>query len=400
MARLDVPCGAPLAANFTGAGTNYVIETSGGSIYVVFVDSASQDVYYKKSTDGGLNFAPAVLFSSALSVTNLSVWFDEWSGLSSGLIHAAYTDSAADDTFYRTLDTSTDTLSTQTTVFLGASTANGGHISITRSQGGNVYIKTVIDAGAEGGFFRLLNADVPNGAWASRAVDETIATTDQMILLPGFAADNNDILAGFWDASANEISRKIYDDSANTWSETSISASMTDVAATTSFPHFAAAVDLANSLIYLAAWTAVDTLNADLKCYSFDETTINTLTDVVLNSTDDQGLAALSLNTSTGDLYAYYVGKSDGSETVGTSVNVYMKVSEDGGTTWGSETLLSNHARNIGALFAAPQFSVNAHGCYFQAVDGGTTGYQGYYNVEAPASGGGLAANPIRGFIG
>jgi len=311
---------------FNGAGTNYVIRTPTGVMYVVYVDTAS-DVAFRKSDDNGITWSnPVSVFAG--SVTALSIWYDRWSNISAGLIHCAYQESATDDTLYRTIDTeSSDALSTQTSIFAGLSTATGGHLSITRSRGGNVYCKTVIDAGAEGGFYRLPNANVPSGAWdAARTVDETIATTDQMILLPGFAADNQDLIAIFWDASANEISRKLYDDSANSWSESSIATSMVEGIATTAWPHFDAAVDLTNSRIVLVAWSAVDTSGADLRCWTITESSISEVTNVVLNSTDDQGMVAISINEDNPDHWnVFYCGATGGGETFQSAVNIYCK---------------------------------------------------------------------------
>lgn len=355
--RLDIPIHSCSAENVNDAGTKYLIQANNGLLYCVFIHT-DLDVYFRFSSNGGLTWGnPVAIFVG--SATHLSVWYDRWSGLTSDLIHVAYTESVTDDTLYRTINTaSSDALSTQTVIFAGSTTATGGHLSITRARGGNVYCKTVIDAGAEGGFYRLLNANVPAGAWdAARTVDEAIATTDQMILVPGFAADNQDIMAIFWDASADEISRKIYDDSANTWSETSISTGMVDQVATTNFPHFAAAVDLANSQIILIAWNGVDLLNADLRCWTITEGAITAKTDVVLNSADDQGLAALALDTVTGNWWAFYCGKSDGSETYSTSIQVYCKVSTDSGATWGPEIQVTEIIRSRRGLWTIPRFS-------------------------------------------
>jgi hypothetical protein len=357
--RAAIVVSPALGGQYQGAGTNYLIQTPTGVLYCVFVDP-NQDVSFKKSTNNGLTWSAATVISGALTVTHLSVWYDRWSGISAGLIHCAFAESAADDTSYRTINTeSSDALSTLTVIFAGASTLAGGHLSITRARGGNVYCKTVIDAGTEGGFYRLPNANVPSGAWdAARTVDEAIATTDQMILVPGFAADNQDIMAIFYDNSATEISRKIYDDSANSWAEASIATSMTLGAAATSHPHFAAAVDLTNSRILLVAWSAVDALNADLRCWYFTESAITEVTNVVQNSTDDQGLAGIGLATDTGYWYVYYAGKSDGSETFNTSLNVYYKVSKDTGSTWGAETKLNTCNQGIKEwLYACPRFT-------------------------------------------
>jgi hypothetical protein len=353
----DVMIGCANAATWSGAGTNYLVQANNGSLYCVYIDTAS-DVVFTKSSDGITWSNPTVVFAG--TTTNLAIWYDRWSNVSGDLIHCAYTESATDDTLYRTINTaSSDALSTQTSIFAGASTAAGGHLSITRAVGGNVYVKTVIDAGAEGGFYRLPNANVPDGAWdAARTVDETIATLDQMILLPDLtAADTQDIMAIFWDASANEISRKLYDDSGNSWSETSIATSMTELSTATAFPNFAAAVDITNSQIVLIAWSTTDTANADLRCWTITNSAITEVTNVVLNSTDDQGLCALSIDTTTGYWYAFYCGASAGSETWNTSLNVYTKVSTDGGTTWGPETRLTPANRNIRFLMSTPRSS-------------------------------------------
>lgn len=348
------------SANWDGGGTRYLVPLHSDplTIYCIYIDSQS-DVAFRKSTDGGFSWgAPTVVFTG--TTTALSVWYDRWSNISAGLIHLAYTESVTDDTLYRTINTeSSDALSTQTTIFAGASTAPGGHLSITRAVGGNVYCKTVIDAGAEGGFYRLPNANVPNGAWdAARTVDEVIATEDNMILLPDYdAADNQDIMAIFWDSSASEISRKLYDDSANTWAETSIATSMTKLSTSTGFPNMAVAMDIANTRHILVAWSAVDTLNADLRCWTVDSGSITEVTNVVQNSTDDQGLCAIGIDLTSGYWHVYYAGKSNGSETWTSSVNLYKKVSTDGGTTWGDETLVTVGASDIRTLMTAPRFN-------------------------------------------
>lgn len=349
------------AAGFNGAGTAYPVQANNGDLYVVFIDSAS-DVVFQKSTNGGTTWStPVSVFAG--TVTNLAVWFDRWSGIAAGLIHCAYTESVTDDTLYRTINTeSSDALSTQTVVFAGASTATGGCLSICRARGGNVYCATMIDAGAEGGFYRLPNANVPNGAWdAARATVFEAATQDQVILTPGWAADDQDMMAFFWDASTDQISRKLYDDSANSWSETSIATTMVDTAATTSYPHFAAAVDTTNSRNLLVAWSRVDFANADLMCWHVTESTITRVTDAVLNSTDDQGLCAIGIDTATEDWYVYYSGLSAGSEIIGNSVKLYYKKSTDDGATWGAETTVSppDLAGVYNGLWCATRFDTN-----------------------------------------
>jgi hypothetical protein len=339
----------------SGGGTEYLVQTTSGVLYMIYVDTGS-DLAFKKSSDGGLSWGAATVIFTGTIVT-LSVWYDRWSSIASDYISLAYTESTGFDTLFRTINTaSSDALSTQTTIFNGASTAAGGHLSITRAKGGNTLCKTVIDAGAEGGFYRLPVANFPAGAWdAARTVDETIATQDMMILVPNLtSADTQDIMAVFWDTSASEISRKLYDDSANSWAEASIATSMTKLTTATGFPNAAVAVDLTNSLIVLVAWSAVDTLNADLRCWTITDSAISEVTNVVQNSTDDQGLAAISIDSITGEWTVFYVGASGGGETWPTAVNVYQKGSRDSGSTWGPETVVTWQVADTEWMAAIP----------------------------------------------
>lgn len=340
---------------FNGGGTSYVVQTPDGVDYLIYVDTLS-DLAFRKSTDGGLTWSvPTVIFTG--SVVSFAVWYDRWSNIAAGLIHLAYTESGTSDTLYRTINTeSADALSTQTVIFAGTSAAGGGMLSITRARGGNVYCRTMIDAGAEGGFYRLPNANVPNGAWdAARTINEANSPTDMIILVPGFAADNQDIMAIFWDISANQISRQIYDDSANSWAESIFTGTFTEQIASTSFPHFAAAVDLTNSQIVVVAWNAIDTLNADLTAWTVTESAITALTDVVTNSTDNQALCGICIDLVSGCWRVFYAGASGGGETWLTSVNIYYKGSMDSGATWGPETLLTRAAADIKWLTTCPR---------------------------------------------
>lgn len=358
MARTNVLVAKPL--NPGGGGSQYLVETNSGALYCFFIDTASSDILYRKSTDGGLSWAAAVtLFSLAGTTTQLSIWYDRWSGISAGLIHVVACDTSSDDVQYRSIDTeSSDSLSSTTVVFAGASAITGaGSISVCRARGGNLYCVYDIDGGTEHGFSR--STDV-GGTWGARTSPTEGAAGDYYILVPGWAADNQDMMLFFWDADADEISRKLYDDSANSWAETSIATSMVELAVGTGFPNFAATVDITNSRNLLVAWSAADLLNADLRCWHVTESAITEVTNVVANSTDDQGLCAIGIDTDTEDWYAFYCGKTDGSETFASALKIYYKKSTDDGATWGSETELTDFgAIAITGICCAPRFTSN-----------------------------------------
>lgn len=366
------------AVTFSGGSTNYAVETDAGVQYQLSIDSAL-DVVFSKSTDSGKTWATGVVVFAG-SATQLSVWFDKWSGLAGGLIHCAYTESAGDDVLYRSINTaSADALGTQTTIFAGASTGTLAGISITRTRGGNLICVGTIDDGTEN--FAKKSTDA-GANWGDIAAVMEAAAGDQVIMAPGFAADNQDAMCFFWDADASEVSVKFYDDSGDSWSETAIAGSMTIAAPNTAYPMWSAAVDLANTNVLLAAWSASDTLNADLRVWTVDEAAQTELANVVTNSTDDQGVCAISLDTTNGDIYVAYLGLTGGSETAYTAINAYYKVSTDDGATWGAETRLTPASQNIMALWTNPR-QVYLSGELVVTFRSGTgTGAMGCISIE------------------
>jgi len=300
-------------------------------------------------------------------------------------LNCAYTEATGHDILYRSIDAgSGDTLGTQTTVFDGASVASGGALSIVRGRDSRLVVAGAIDGGAEDGAWSSTDA---GATWGDTIADPSEgATQDQYLLLPGWNADTADVMLIFWDASANELSVKRYDDSANTWGETSIAGSMTDLPAATAFPNMNAFVDLTNSRNIVVAWSATDTANADLRCWIIDDTTITeTAANVVLNSTDDQGLCAVGIDTDTSTWYVFYGGKSDGTETFSTAMNIYYKTSSDGGATWGSETLVTSTARNTQWIACTPRFDTD----WLVAIYNDATDDNIFVSAPLPAAGGG-----------
>lgn len=356
MARADVTIAQTSAVIRTSQGP-CLVKTSSGVRYNVFASSVDSSLYWTKSTDGGFTWTDAVLVKSLGGVNSgYCIWYEKWTPSDSGTkIWIWYFDSTNDDVACRYLDTNDDSLGSEVVVFAGGTTgaASSTCISGTKSRGGNLYVAFDIDAGTETGFYRSTDT---NGTWGART-DVNEATSDYYRLAPGFAADNQDIICIFWDRSNDELSRKLYDDSGNSWAESSIATSMADVASSTAAPQFDIVVSAAASKVYLAAWNAADLANQDLRFWTIDESAITEGTNIVANATDDCGMVALGLATDTTTLYAFYGGKSDGSETFPTAINIYYKTSTDAGSTWGSETLLTLGTRGYDYLSTFPTFT-------------------------------------------
>lgn len=395
MARGDVMV-TPVVAqlNYTGAGVNYLVQANNGGLYLVYVDGAS-DLVWRKSTDGGFSWSAPVVILAGTVVAH-SVFYGRWAGVADDLIYMAYTDANAIK--FRALDTaSADALGSETTVFTGVSSATGGALTIWRSRGTTTLrVAGSIDAGAEDGAWSSTDS---GATWGDTIADPSeAATQDQYFGLPGWNADANDEMLIFVDASANGISVKRYDDSANTWTEAAIiaDASFLDQTAANAFPHVACFVDTANSRNVVACWNAVDAANQDLRVFIITDTTVTeTTANAVLNGTDDQGLVAFSLATDTSTWYVFYTGNADGTETYSTATNVYYKTSTDDGANWSAQTLLTNRAHGIQWLAGVPRFTGNFIVAFHDDVPN-TTQDAIKVNVLIPSSSGGITA-PIFG---
>jgi len=282
----------------------------------------------------------------------ISVWYDRWSGIDADLIHIVYADTGSDDVFYRNLNAAnSDTLSTEYTAFAGASTASGGAISISRMRGGNLICVGCIDAGTE--IFSRKSTDV--GANWSDIVAGYEANADQCIVMPGWDADTNDAMMFYYDSSATEISVKYYDDSANSWSETSLATSIVLPGTATTFGHMNATVDLTNSQNLICFWTAIDTANADLRVFAVTQSTqTETATNVVLNSTDDQGFCTIAIDQNN-VWYVIYMGNSDGTEIYNDTLRFYYKTSVNSGTNWSSQIQLTSRLGYSYYIFSCPK---------------------------------------------
>jgi hypothetical protein len=316
-----------------------IVRVNGGNLYLFYSDSASftPPSHIRKSTDNGRTWVNLIGFFDA-NIINISVWYDRWTpGDTTGnLIHLVWDEISENDIWYANLNVATDSLSTPVRVFNGATAVSTvlKSISITKAKGGNLLIAGHIDGSGEGGTFRSIDG----GAIWDAVTDVMEGVPDWIRLLPGNYADNQDIDAIFWDLTANEISLKVYDDSLNSWAETSIAASMVD--GISYLPQMEAIVRLSDGHILLFAWNSVDLSTADLQAWDINgAASITAITNVVTNSDDCVGVTAM-LDTDTNDIYVFYMGKSDGSQIGGSTLGIYYKISTDGGTTWGAEQTL------------------------------------------------------------
>ncbi len=293
--------------------------------YIVYQD-LGQDLVYRKTTDGGATWGDPVDIDVG-TVGPYDVWFDKWTPGDSGtLIHIWWTETGDDDVHYRTLDTSDDTLGTDTQVvsstgFVAPGTRSAAVLSGTKAVGGNLYVQWWGNATGARGFSRSIDDGVN---WTARTDGADGDLVDEVMLLPDDdSADNEDVVMIYWDRSADELSIKKYDNSANSWAETSISTGMTD---NTTILQLSAVIRHSDGHIIVAAWNDLDLSTSDLKVWDIDVATptITSKVDVVTNATDCFGVG-LFIDQGTDDLYCGYLGNEDGSETLGATVTAFFK---------------------------------------------------------------------------
>lgn len=312
--------------------------------YQFFVGAADSDLYYTKTTDGGLNWGVPVKIRTG-TVPGFDIWYDRWTpGITGTKFHICYVDSAAHDVFYRSLETATDTLGSEATVFDGASASTTeAYCSVAKARDGNLVCVYDIDGGTE-----LGAKDSPDGSTWSAIADPLEATQDYWILFPGNALDQRDMMLAFWDRTANEISLKTYDDSGDSWSENAIVAA-TDTVLTSVGQGWSGSIRHSDGHLILGLADSRDGATSDLKVYdiSINGGFSSTALTEVITDKDDWYNPHVFIDQQNTDLYVAYNGKSDGSETVGTSTLVYYKKSIDEGATWGTETAYSESAGDV-----------------------------------------------------
>lgn len=307
--------------------------------YVVYTD-LGHDLAYGKTIDGGVNWSKVDLIAVA-TIQALDCWADwQTPGDSGTKIHIACIDYSTHDVTYVYIDTSDDSTGTYkiedcqgTGSFYGTPSRAYFGISITKARGGNLaasFYYTDDDAPPTW-FYKFYTS--PDGETWTNETTPWEAAADHLLLFPGNEADNQDLYAIYWDASADHLTVKTYDDSGDSWSEYSIAISMYDHA---NYLQVDGVVRHSDGHLIIAVWNAFHVSTADLEIWELNSKTSKTARTDVWTNSDNNFLISVFIEQSTDHIYVAYARGTAPEATV----KIYYKKSTDGGDTWGSETAM------------------------------------------------------------
>lgn len=324
-----------------------------------FIDS-SFDLKYSKTTDGGQTWGSPVNIATG-SAMSLGIWFDRWTRGDDGkLIHICFTDSSNADTFYTSINAEDDSQSALILVLNGPfAVANSAVFSsITKARGGNLYIGSSVLTLA-GAFARSTDG---GETWGSRTTPWE-ATNDYYILWPGEEDDAQDVVGIYLDVDATALTRKCYDDSANTWSESGTIMSVAESGADgeRQWP-FGVSQRHSDGALVISARSSSG--NGDLRVFAASPTAGGAITELTVIATGvaNNYYPQPFIDQITDDIYVFYIGKKDGTEEGGLK-GVYFVKSTDGGTTWGDEQAYSDSVLDYRNL-TLPPMGKRLHGSW------------------------------------
>lgn len=332
--------------------------------YLVYTPSGAVVPVYRKTTDGGETWGDAVAVST-VGYNCFGVWYDRWTpGDTTGtLIHICGAEVVNDRFYYRNLDTADDTLSAVVTLDGPAGASGGGSLSVIKARNGNLYACGYNGSNSPATNLFFVRSTDGGATWTQRTspgnTDSTVAA--RLWLAPGNEADGADIWAIQHLNGTSILVLKVYDDSANSWSTTTIATGM----AGNQNQYLSVATRLSDNHAIVVAFDAAALSPGNVRAWDVaDATDITALTNV-LDATDDVLGVGVQVDDNTGDLYVAYNLGAGG--TPQTNTTAYYKRSTDGGVTWGSQTQYSESAGYSGRnCFLAG--SVGADGGRFYLV--------------------------------
>ena len=326
----------------TIGGPRFSCSTAPEVAYAVYIDAPAADFEYTKLSGGLWGAGVSIRVGT---VEHMGMYYDKWTrNVTTNRILLFCLESVDDDLLFNSLDVSNDVLDGEVIAFdaVTVKTTSGYQntsISCVRAEGGNIYVFARVNTGLVEVFRRSTDG---GATWTARATVGLIEDPlDRIMLVPGNEVDTDDIYALFYDDSAGELTLKTYDNSADSWSESSaILTGLQTVTPQTDWM-FSATQRHSDGHILVALATDRDVATADLKIVDITNGTTWTVKTDVITDTDDWAYPAIFINQQNDDLFVAYVGQDDGAQALQATVDIHYVKSTDGGDIWGAETTYS-----------------------------------------------------------
>lgn len=330
----DTVLSSGVAANlqvYNGMWGPYWSDDQTGAI--VYVDD-NEDLVYDRTTNGGTSWSTTTIDTA--TVVRIAATYDRMvPGNTGSLLHIAWLDRAANVCHYRTLDIAADSLGTERTVASSLTVSAAlpeNRIAIGQSVSGNIMV--ALETASE---IDCQRSSDGGANWSNRAdVFEAANSKDWARGFPAATSDDDDFAFMFLDASAGTITVKMYDESVDSWTETSVSTLTVDA----TFPLWGGSVRHSDSAIIIAFPTAILTGGNDVETWEIDPSSIASPSvtagaDVFTNDSTLFG-ATVCINQLNDDVYVSYV-----KGTLPSSFDVEYKISDDDLSTWNSAVAYS-----------------------------------------------------------
>jgi len=318
---------------------------------VIITLNAGFDLIAERTTNKGANWSTIALQGASITTQWIDVWYDrETPGDTGNLVHVVYLESDNDIFHYRTIDVTDGTVGTERSIATGLTVAgtSNNRTALTKCVNGNLLAAFTTDT--EEDCLRSTDGGVN---WTSRASPIESLTEDDHILFFPADVDAGDAVCLFWDASATEITMKMYDDSADTWTEFA-TAVLTSMNLTPARTLWDGSVRHSDKHILMCAWNDEDTANTDVKTADMTVDSIaspsRTVKANVVTNLNESGMStAMWINQQSDEVRVAYIKGT----TFAVALDVVFRISTDGMGTWGDEQAYSEATADDLRLVAA-----------------------------------------------
>jgi len=315
--------------------------------YVIFLD-INTDLVYRKTANGGATWGAAQVVVAPASCNAIAYdCYADWQTADDAgtKIHIVYVSADLNEIRYVYLDTSDDSVGGDdlietcqgTGTFYGVLNFSFNMGSITKTRGGNLAVAVKYTDNAPA--FHQSFYTSPDAATWTEKTNPFEDRADFCLVYPGNEADSQDLWVIYWDADADAISLKTFDNSGNSWSEQAIAGSMADNA---NFLQIDGTIRLSDGHLIFAAWNLYDNANADLMVWDINGAGSITAKTNVLTDSAESFLVSVFINQDNDDIYVAYMKGT----TVGDAVAAFYQLSQDGGANWDGQTAMQADAED------------------------------------------------------